>query len=98
MCIRDRNVTANYIGTYNVAEQCPNDTTYTVNIASDTSNISGVKIATFNNSFSNPVNATVNQTNITIPLQAPDNNGRAVSGSGSLYPPDQILWNYSVYD
>jgi len=92
------NISANFLGTYNVSEQCPNDTTYTVNIAVDSLNITGVKIANFFNSFSNLVNATVNQTNITIPLQAPDNDGRSVSGSGTFHPPDQIVWNYSVGD
>ena len=92
------NISANFLGTYNVSESCPNDTTYTVNISVDTLNISQVKIANFFNSFANLVDATVNQTNITIPLQAPDNDGRAVSGSGSFHPPNQIVWNYSVAD
>ena len=90
------NVSANFLGTYNVSETCPDITTYTVNIGVDTLHVSGVKIANFFNSFANLVNANVNQTNITIPLQDPDNDGRSVSGSGTFNPPDQIVWNYLV--
>ncbi|HYV92407.1 MAG TPA: calcium-binding EGF-like domain-containing protein [Chitinophagales bacterium] len=91
------NVSANFLGTYNVTETCPDLIHYTVNIGVDSFNVSQVKIAGFfNNSFNNLVNATVNQTNITIPFQAPDNDGRVVSGSGSFHPPDEIVWNYTV--
>jgi hypothetical protein len=92
------NVSANFLGTYNVSEQCPNDTSYTVNISVDTLDISQVKIANFFNVFSNLTIAHVNYTSISIPLQAPDSDGRTVSGSGIYIPPDQIEWNYSVYD
>jgi len=93
------NLTANYIGTYNVSETCPNVITYTANISVDTFDITHVKIAGFyNNSFSNLVTASVNQNTITIPFQGPDNNGRALSGSGSFIPPNEIDWNYTVFD
>jgi len=90
---------ANFIGTYNVSESCPNLTTYTVNIAIDTSNILKVDISNFYNEyFSNLVHATINGALITIPSQAPDNNGKFVSGNGNFVPPDQIVWNYTVTD
>ena len=92
------NVSANFLGTYNVSESCPNITTYTVNISVDTLDISQVKIANFFNIFSNLVTANVNYTSINIPLQAPDSDGKTVSGSGTYIPPDQIVWTYSVYD
>ena len=93
------NISANFLGTYNVSETCPNVNNYTVNIFVDSVSVSQVKISNFfDNSFANLVNATVNQTNITIPLQDPDNDGRSVTGSGSLHPPNQIVWNYSVFD
>jgi len=90
------NITANFIGTYNVSETCPNVVTYTVNVGVDSINISEVNIANFNNSFSNLVHASVNGTTISIPGQAPDNDGRVVSGSGSFIPPNEIDWNYTV--
>ena len=90
------NLSANFIGTYNVSETCPDAVTYTVNISVDTFSITHVKIANFNDSFSNLVTANVNGTTITIPSQAPDNDGRFVSGAGSFIPPNEIDWNYSV--
>ena len=93
----ETNISANFLGTYNVSETCPNVTTYTTNIAVDSFNISQVKIAGFfHNSFNHPVTAIVNQTQITIPFQSPDNDARAVSGNGNFNPPDEIVWNYSV--
>jgi hypothetical protein len=86
-----------YLGTYNVSEECPNINTYTVNLYADSLISNGIKIANFSNLFSNPVNATVNGLIVSIPSQSPDNDGRSVSGSGSFYPPDKIIMQFTVF-
>ena len=54
-----------------------------------------VNIANFGNAFSNDVTATVNGTHITIASQSPDNDGRLVSGSGTLAG-NTIQMSYSI--
>lgn len=87
-----------FIGTFNVTETCPNLVTYTVNIAADSNDVFDVDIANFFNSFANPVNAKVTSNLISIPFQAPDNDGRTVQGNGNYVGPDKIIWNYTVSD
>ncbi len=93
------NISANFLGTYNVSEVCPDITTYTVNVFADTLSIFTVHISGFyHGGFSNPVTATVTNNSIQIAAQDPDNDGRIVSGEGTLVPPYEIDWNYSVSD
>ena len=92
-------VRAKFIGTYNVSDNCTItlDAKYTVNISAvSDSNLFEVQIANFNNDFSNSVIATiVNGTEIKINSQAPDYDGRVVSGSGQLQG-TSLIWNYSI--
>ncbi len=87
-----------YYGTYNVTEICSQTgfMSYTVNIRGDSLNLFRVLIANFGNAFSNDVWAEVYGTSITIPSQAPDNDGRMVKGGGTFYNQDSISMYYTI--
>lgn len=75
-----------FYGTYNVHAICSSSgvTDYTSNISSIPGDLFKVRIANFGNVFSNYVTATINGNLINIAGQSPDNDGRVVSGSGTL--------------
>lgn len=75
-----------FYGTYNVHATCSATgiNNYTCNISEVSGDLFKVRIANFANSFSNYVTATINGNLINIASQSPDNDGRIVSGSGSL--------------
>ena len=91
-------VRAKFLGTYNVNDHCTitGDTSYTVNIAAAADEVLEVEIANFNNDFSNSVRAVVTGNNINIPPQAPDLDGRAVSGNGVFSGSNTITWSYTI--
>ncbi len=87
-----------YYGTYNVTDICSQTgfMSYTVNIREDSLDLFRVLIANFGNAFANDVWAEVYGTSITIPSQAPDNDGRMVTGGGTFYNQDSISMYYSI--
>lgn len=87
-----------FMGTYNVTDNCTitGNAMYTVNISAVDTSVTMVKIANFNNDFSNPVNAIISGNYIEIPVQSPDANGRAVSGIGLFSGGSTITWNYTI--
>ena len=86
-----------YYGTYNVHDVCTvtGVSDYTVNISEVPDQLTKVYIANFANSFANNVIASVNGNQITIAVQSPDNDGRLVSGSGTLSQ-NTIHMSYSI--
>lgn len=87
-----------FIGTYNVTDYCSvtGNVMYTVNIGEVDTNVSLVGIANFNNDFSNLVKASITGSNIEIPIQSPDADGRTVSGAGVFSGGGTITWNYTI--
>lgn len=87
-----------FLGTYNVSDNCTvtGNAMYTVNIGAIDTSVTRVGIANFNNDFSNLVLAIITGNNIEIPIQTPDADGRAVSGTGIFTGGFTITWNYSI--
>ena len=75
-----------FYGTYNVHDVCTltGVSDYTVNISEVPGQLLKVYIANFANSFSNNVTATISGNHISIATQSPDNDGRVLTGSGTL--------------
>jgi hypothetical protein len=89
-----------FLGTYTVMDHCTltGDTTYTVNVSASDNELLEVNIANFNNDFANYVVATVDEAGIEIAPQAPDQDGRSVTGSGVFSGGSTITWDYTITD
>ena len=86
-----------FYGTYNVHDVCTltGVSDYTVNISEVPGQLLKVYIANFANSFSNNVTATISGNHISIATQSPDNDGRVLTGSGTLSV-NTIQMSYSI--
>jgi len=91
---------AKFMGTYSVSEGCTSGNySFSSTITGSSSDVSNILIGNFYDSFSNPVIASVNGTDLTIALQDPDNNNIEVSGSGSINADGTIVTiTYSLAD
>lgn len=90
-------VRAKFIGTYGASDS-PGSLVYSVTIGNGSS-ISAVVISSdfSDDYFVNNINATVDESTITIARQEPDNDNYFVEGTGTISG-KTITWNYKIID
>lgn len=93
-----------FSGTFDVLENCNLDgqeiiSDYVSVIAGDSDDETKISISNFWGLFVAPVEATVDGSTVTIPLQDPDNDGFQVLGTGTLNDAeDRITFNFTITD
>ncbi len=75
-----------FIGSYAASENgsVTGAANFSLTIVNNPTDVTKIRITNFWNSFVNPVSAVVSGNSITIPSQIPDNDGYAVSGTGTI--------------
>ncbi len=82
-CITQRQ---KFLGLYDAQEQCiiTNTNAFFSEVRKANDNLTDILIFNFNNTYINPVRATVNRTTFVIDRQDPDGTGHAIQGEGSI--------------
>lgn len=77
---------AKFIGSYSASENgsVTGAANFSLTIVNNPTDVTKIRITNFWDNFVNPVNAVVSGNSITIPSQIPDNDGYAVSGTGTI--------------
>lgn len=90
-----------FIGTFLVNDVCTTSgsSSYNVVITSSSTDVTKAFISNAWNAFTNLVNATIDGSAITIPLQEPDGDGFTISGSGTMDVANGVItMTYTVTD